>query len=29
MVVPEPKTWALMVAGVAGLVFWQRRRNSR
>jgi hypothetical protein len=26
-VVPEPKTWALLFAGGALLVFWQRRKN--
>jgi hypothetical protein len=27
--VPEPGTWALMLAGVAGLAAWARRRQSR
>ncbi len=27
-VVPEPGTWALMLGGLAALVFWQRRRQS-
>jgi hypothetical protein len=26
--VPEPETWALMLAGVAGLGFWSRRRSA-
>ncbi len=26
-VVPEPGTWALMIGGLAALVFWQRRRK--
>jgi fibronectin-binding autotransporter adhesin len=29
VVVPEPGTWALMLGGLAMLVFWQRRRASR
>ncbi len=28
MVVPEPGTWALMVGGLATLVFWQRRKRN-
>jgi autotransporter-associated beta strand protein len=28
-VVPEPGTWALMLGGLAFLVFWQRRRNKQ
>lgn len=28
-VVPEPGTWALMLGGLASLVFWQRRKNRR
>ena len=28
VVVPEPSTWALMIGGLALLVFWQRRRNK-
>jgi len=27
-VVPEPESWALMLAGVAGLAVWARRRNA-
>jgi hypothetical protein len=27
-VVPEPGTWALMIGGLAALVFWQRRRSE-
>jgi autotransporter-associated beta strand protein len=27
-VVPEPGTWALMLGGLAALVFWQRRRRQ-
>ncbi len=27
-VIPEPGTWALMLGGLAALVFWQRRRNK-
>ncbi len=27
-VVPEPGTWAMMIGGVAMLVFWQRRRRN-
>ena len=27
-IVPEPESWALMLAGVAGLAVWARRRNS-
>jgi hypothetical protein len=26
--VPEPGTWALMLTGLAGLIFWSRRRTS-
>ena len=25
--VPEPSTWALLVLGVAGLMYWRKRRN--
>ncbi len=28
-VVPEPATWALMLGGLASLVFWQRRKKDR
>jgi fibronectin-binding autotransporter adhesin len=28
-VVPEPSTWAMMIGGLAVLVFWQRRKNSK
>jgi len=27
-IVPEPESWALMLAGVAGLAVWARRRNT-
>jgi fibronectin-binding autotransporter adhesin len=27
-VVPEPQTWALLLGGLVGLVFWQRRKKS-
>jgi fibronectin-binding autotransporter adhesin len=27
-VVPEPGTWALMLGGLAALIFWQRRKKS-
>jgi fibronectin-binding autotransporter adhesin len=27
-VVPEPSTWAMMIGGLAVLVFWQRRKNK-
>ena len=27
VVVPEPGAWAMMLGGLACLVFWQRRRN--
>jgi len=27
-VVPEPSTWAMMIGGLAVLVFWQRRRRQ-
>jgi hypothetical protein len=26
-VVPEPSTWAMMLSGVALLLFWQRARR--
>ncbi|MBR0239494.1 MAG: autotransporter-associated beta strand repeat-containing protein [Thermoguttaceae bacterium] len=26
--VPEPSTWALLVLGVAGLMYWRKRKNS-
>jgi hypothetical protein len=28
-VVPEPGTWALMLGGLAMLIFWQRRKSDR
>jgi fibronectin-binding autotransporter adhesin len=28
VVVPEPSTWAMMLGGLATLVFWQRRRGG-
>ena len=28
-VVPEPGTWAMMLGGLAGLIFWQRRKSKR
>jgi len=28
VVVPEPSTWALMLGGLAVLIFWQRRKNK-
>jgi len=28
-VVPEPSTWAMLLGGLATLLFWTRRRNSR
>jgi hypothetical protein len=27
-VVPEPSTWAMMIGGLAALVFWQRRKSK-
>ena len=27
-VVPEPSAWAMMVGGLAILIFWQRRKNK-
>ena len=29
VLVPEPHTWAMILAGLGALVFWQRRRNPR
>jgi len=26
---PEPSTWLLMASGLAGLIFWRRRRLSQ
>ena len=26
--VPEPSTWALLILGVAGLMYWRKRKNS-
>ena len=28
VVVPEPGTWAMMLGGLAVLVFWQRRKRA-
>jgi hypothetical protein len=28
IVVPEPGTWAMMLSGLAVLVFWQRRKSK-
>jgi hypothetical protein len=28
-VVPEPGTWAMMLSGLAVLIFWQRRKSSK
>jgi hypothetical protein len=27
-VIPEPGTWALLLGGLAMLVFWQRRKSK-
>jgi hypothetical protein len=29
IVVPEPGTWAMMLGGLAVLIFWQRRKSAR
>jgi len=29
VVIPEPGAWAMMLGGLAMLIFWQRRRNMR
>jgi autotransporter-associated beta strand protein len=28
VVIPEPSTWAMMLGGLAVLIFWQRRKNK-